>query len=63
MGLLKNINKYMRLASARFERLILLNRSGNFARPFGTTGVNRNTELVERCVSYKKQSDNNSDFI
>jgi len=53
----------MRLASARFERLILLNRSGNFARPFGTTGVNRNTELVERCVSYKKQSDNNSDFI
>jgi len=32
-GLLENINKFMRLASARFERLFLLNRPRNLARP------------------------------
>jgi len=31
----KNINKFMRLASVRFERLILLNRPRNLARPLG----------------------------
>ena len=32
-GLLKNINKYMRLASVRFERKVLRNRPRNLARP------------------------------
>jgi len=35
-GLLKNINKYMRLAFVRLERLILFNRPRNLARPLTT---------------------------
>jgi hypothetical protein len=33
IGLLKNISKFNRLASVRFERLFLLNRPRNLARP------------------------------
>ena len=43
-GLLKNINKFMRLASARFERLFLLNRPRNLARPLGTIEIHSNNK-------------------